>query len=62
MHLIHRFLWVGSFVLLLSVSAQAQTLHPLVAAHGYADLILVNGKVVSMDDRTIVPQHPGHYL
>ena len=60
MHLIHRFLWICSFVVLLSVSAHAQTLHPLVAAQGYADLILVNGNVVSMDDRTIVPNTPGN--
>jgi predicted amidohydrolase YtcJ len=31
--------------------AQAQTLPPEVAQHGYADLVVVNGKIVSMDDR-----------
>ena len=60
MHLIHRFFWIGSLVVLLGVSAYGQTLHPLVASQGYADLIVVNGKVVSMDDRTIVPNTPGN--
>ena len=32
----------------------------LVAQHGYADTLLVHGKVVSMDDRSSVPNTPGH--
>ena len=32
----------------------------LVAEMGYADSILVNGKIVSMDDRSSVPDRPGH--
>ncbi|MEE8348317.1 MAG: amidohydrolase family protein [Acidobacteriota bacterium] len=59
MYSIYRFLGVTSVVVLLTVSAYGQTLPPLVASQGYADLILVNGKVVSMDDRTIVPNTPG---
>jgi hypothetical protein len=60
MHSIHRFLLLCSAVVLLSVSAYGQNLPPLVASQGYADLILVNGKVVSMDDRSIVPNTPGN--
>ena len=32
----------------------------LVDEMGYADLILVNGKIVSMDDRSTTPDTPGH--
>ena len=38
----------------------AQQLPPLVAQQGYADLVLINGKIVSMDDRSIVPNTPGN--
>ena len=38
----------------------AQQLPPLVAQQGYADLVLINGKIASMDDRSIVPNTPGH--
>ena len=34
-------------------------LHPLVAEQGYADSILVNGKIVTMDDWSTVPNTPG---
>ncbi len=34
-------------------------LHPLVAEHGYADSILINGKIVTMDDWSTVPDSPG---
>ena len=60
MHLIRRLSLACFIVALLWVSAYAQTLHPLVAEQGYADLILFNGKVVSMDDRSIVPNTPGN--
>ncbi len=40
--------------------APAQQLPPLVAQQGYADIILINGKIVSMDDRSTVPDTPGH--
>ncbi len=60
MYLFRRFLIAFSVVALLWVSAYSQSLHPLVAEQGYADLILFNGKVVSMDDRTIVPNTPGN--
>ncbi|MBI4456388.1 MAG: amidohydrolase family protein [Acidobacteria bacterium] len=32
----------------------------LVDEQGYADIVLFNGKIVSMDDRSIVPDSPGH--
>ena len=37
----------------------AQQLPPLVAQQGYADLVLINGKIVTMDDRSITPDSPG---
>ncbi|MCZ6877796.1 MAG: hypothetical protein O7G29_06620, partial [Acidobacteria bacterium] len=38
----------------------SQQIPDLVAQHGYADMILVNGKIVTMDDWSIVPNTPGH--
>jgi len=38
----------------------SQQLPELVAKQGYADTILVNGKIVTMDDRSSVPDTPGH--
>ncbi|MFB3063008.1 MAG: amidohydrolase family protein, partial [Candidatus Binatia bacterium] len=60
MYLFRRFLIACSVVAFLWISAYSQSLHPLVAEQGYADLILFNGKVVSMDDRSIVPNTPGN--
>ncbi len=37
----------------------AQQLPELVAQQGYADLVLINGKIVTMDDRSITPNSPG---
>jgi hypothetical protein len=37
----------------------SQQLPPLVAQQGYADSILVNGKIVTLDDRSDVPNTPG---
>ncbi|MFB3141961.1 MAG: hypothetical protein ACE1Z2_04040, partial [Acidobacteriota bacterium] len=37
----------------------AQQLPELVAEQGYADLVLINGKIVTMDDRSITPNSPG---
>ena len=34
-------------------------LHPLVAEQGYADSILINGKIVTMDDWSTTPNAPG---
>jgi predicted amidohydrolase YtcJ len=40
----------------------AQQLPDLVAAQGYADMILVNGKIVSMEDRSTTPNTPGQIV
>ncbi|MBI2822157.1 MAG: amidohydrolase family protein [Acidobacteria bacterium] len=45
---------------LLQSPVWAQDRPALVDAVGYADMILVNGKIVSMDDRSAVPDTPGH--
>jgi len=59
MYLIQRLLSASLVFIFLLCPLRGQSLHPLVAEHGYADLVLFNGKVVSMDDRTIVPDTPG---
>ena len=38
----------------------AQNQRTLVDEQGYADMVVVNGKIVSMDDRTYTPDSPGH--
>jgi len=43
-------------------TALGQQLPPLVAEHGYADLVLVNGKIVTMDDRSYTPNSPGNIV
>ncbi len=42
--------------------ASAQQLPDLVLEHGYADMLLVNGKIVTMDDRSSVPNTTGHIV
>ncbi len=37
----------------------AQQVPELVAEQGYADLVLINGKIVSMDNRSTTPDTPG---
>ena len=45
-------LLIAVFIVLAGhMAAQGQPLPPEVALHGYAEMILVNGKIVSMDDR-----------
>lgn len=46
-------------VFLMSGLGLSQARPPLVDEMGFADSILVNGKIVSMDDRTTVPDTPG---
>ena len=41
-----------ALLILLTVPLHAQQIPPEVAQYGYADTILVNGKVVSMDDKS----------
>ena len=53
-----RFLtWV--LVVLMSQGFAFSQIPELVADQGYADMILVNGKIVTMDDWSIVPDTPG---
>ena len=47
-------------ILFLPIPAVGQQLSPLVAEQGYADMILLNGKIVSMDDRSTVPGTSGN--
>lgn len=47
-------------VLLVSVSGLAQDRPALVDQMDWADTVLVNGKIVSMDDRSSVPNTPGN--
>jgi hypothetical protein len=51
---------VLSVILIYGHLALAQQIPAEVGEMGYADLILVNGKVVSMDDRGTAPDTPGH--
>ncbi|HWP85024.1 MAG TPA: amidohydrolase family protein [Terriglobia bacterium] len=51
--------YVGAAVLWPLLLAAQSTVPPEVAEHGYADLIVVNGKVVSMDDPG-VNENPGN--
>ena len=37
----------------------SQEIPDLVIEHGYADLILVNGKIFTMDERRYIPDVPG---
>ncbi len=46
--------------LLFSGLGLSQSRPTLVDEQGYADIILVDGKIVTMDDRSIVPETPGH--
>ncbi len=45
---------------LIQIYGLSQQLPELVAQQGYADMILTNGKIVSMDDRSITPNTPGN--
>jgi len=52
-----------SLVFMLGVGpVLAQQLPDLVAAHGYADMILVNGKIAAMDDRSSTPNSAGQFF
>jgi imidazolonepropionase-like amidohydrolase len=56
----YKFFVVCLLVLLYPSVGLSQQIPPLVAEQGYADMVLVNGKVVSMDDRSITPNTPGN--
>ena len=54
-----KFLRLSFFVFIAHGFALSQQIPDLVAEQGYADRILVNGKIVTMDDWSIVPNTPG---
>jgi len=56
----YKFFVVCLLVLLYPSVGLSQQIPPLVAEQGYADMVLFNGKVVSMDDRSITPNTPGN--
>ena len=49
-----------SFIFFLCHGLGFSQVPDLVAQQGYADTLLVHGKIVSMDDRSIVPDTPGN--
>ncbi len=53
---------IGLMTLLNSGTAWSQELPLLVARQGYADILLFNGKIVTMDDRSNVPNTPGNIV
>ncbi len=55
-----KILWTFLLTVAVSQLGFSQQIPDLVAEHGYADVLLVNGKIVSMDDRSIVPDTPGN--
>ncbi len=55
-----NFLIIGFLTFLQLSVGLAQQLPLLVARQGYADIILTNGKIVSMDDRSNIPNTPGN--
>src|SRR5687767_1251506 len=48
------------FALFSESRLSGQAIPPLVSQMGHADMILVNGKIVSMDDRSTTPDTPGN--
>ncbi len=57
-----NFLILGFVTFLQLGVGLAQQVPLLVARQGYADIILTNGKIVSMDDRSNIPNTPGIML
>ena len=55
-----KYLAICLLVLLYPTAGLAQQLPPLVAQQGYPDSVLINGKIVSMDDWGTVPSTPGN--
>ncbi|MBI2820701.1 MAG: hypothetical protein HYX74_00620, partial [Acidobacteria bacterium] len=47
-------------IVALALTVHAQNRPPLIDEMGYADMIVTNGKLVSMDDRSYTPDSPGH--
>ncbi len=55
-----RFLTLCVLVLLFQGVGLSQQVPELVAEHGYADMVVTNGKIVSMDDWSTTPDTPGN--
>ena len=55
-----KFFIICFLTLLYPAVGLSQQIPPLVGEQGYADLVLTNGKIVSMDDRSITPNTPGN--
>ena len=55
-----KFFMICLLVLLYPSVGLSQQIPPLVAEQGYADMVLLNGKIVSMDDRSATPNTPGN--
>lgn len=55
-----RLLTLCALALLLQGAGLSQQVPDLVAEHGYADMVLTNGKIVSMDDWSTTPDTPGN--
>ena len=63
MSLNHKNLILSALFIILSTGfGLSQAVPDLVDQMGYADSILVNGKIVTMDDRSIVPNSPGNIV
>ena len=58
--MIQKFFMVTLVGGLLAGPILAQQLPALVGQQGYGDILLTNGKIVSMDNRSNVPDTPGH--
>ena len=55
-----RLLTLCALVVLFQGAGLAQQVPELVAEHGYADMVVTNGKIVSMDDWSTTPDTPGN--
>ena len=55
-----RLLTLCALVLLFQGVGFSQQIPELVAEHGYADMVVTNGKIVSMDDWSTTPDTPGN--
>ena len=58
----NRFFTLSLVLFLTHGLGLAQQIPDLVAEQGSADRILINGKIVTMEDRSTVPDNPGNIL
>jgi predicted amidohydrolase YtcJ len=57
-----KFFIICLLVLLYPSVGLSQQIPPLVAEQGYADMVLVNGKIATKDDRSTTPNTPGNIV